>query len=502
VDVVIVRDALTSKPAVFILGISGATWKVIDPLIERGLLPNIQSLQNNGCRATLLSVRSAGDKHYRPQVAWASVATGCQPSRHGITRYYHTWDDLTVPPIWEIYQQFGFDVGVYGWPLDWPPRPTKGFIIPSPWARDTRTWPPHLSSIKSLDRERQNAEREGRSSVSRAARLKLIADVAKRGFSLKTSVLVSKMLSKIFLSKSHNEKSLLLRTIKAEVSADIFINLCRDFKPNFMSFHSFLVDFVSHRYWRFHEPDLFPDTAETTTPLLRNAVIDAYVRTDKILGKIIKELPNTAVIAVASEHGMAPEPVSAEVGEWRYVIDGARLLGLLGLGGQLVPCPVARWVAFRSDNDQPLPIDAVARFRNIVVAETGLPLFQVHQHGSDEIVVKFHLDRSVPRYREDTLEDLTVLIDGQAHPFHDVTRRLGAVRSAMHDQEGVLIIKGPGVRAGLRLPDCHVVDVMPTLLKATGLPIPEHVDGSVLDVFDTVGGNASRATPHLAEATP
>jgi len=54
-----------------------------------------------------------------------------------------------------------------------------------------------------------------------------------------------------------------------------------------------------------------------------------------------------------------------------------------------------------------------------------------------------------------------------------------------HAVDGVLILSGPGIRAGQRLPDTSVVDVLPTLLTYLGLPVPEDIDGApALDCFE------------------
>jgi len=469
---------------VFVFGVSGATWAIIDDLLAQGRLPNLQRLQAEGCRATLLSVRVRGDKHYRPQVAWATMATGCSPQRHGITRYYHTADDLREPSLWRMFERHGERVGVYGWPLDWPPGETDGFIVPSHWARDAQTWPPELAAIKALDREQQDTEREHGRRFSPARPLRLARTLARFGVRAPTMGLLARTVLQAAATRDAEQRALLLRHAKIELSADIFTHLCTRYRPGFRSFHTFLVDFVCHRYWRYFEPQRFPATDPQLVARFGDAVAEAYVHTDRILGRLLAELPPHAVVAVASEHGMAAEPVSAELGGWRYLIRGARLVELVGLEADVVPCPVARWVALRARADRALPPQTAERVRGIIVAETGLPLFQVHEHGADEVVVKFNLDAAVARYRTGDIESLSVCFGQRRVPFTHIGRRLGRARSAMHDERGILVLHGDGIRRGARLPDCRLVDVAPTLLQAAGLPVPAGLDGSVLDVFE------------------
>ncbi|MCH9650752.1 MAG: alkaline phosphatase family protein [Deltaproteobacteria bacterium] len=51
--------------------------------------------------------------------------------------------------------------------------------------------------------------------------------------------------------------------------------------------------------------------------------------------------------------------------------------------------------------------------------------------------------------------------------------------------DGVLLLQGPGVLPGWRIPDAAIVDVVPTLLYALGYPISRDLDGKVLtSAFD------------------
>jgi predicted AlkP superfamily phosphohydrolase/phosphomutase len=53
-----------------------------------------------------------------------------------------------------------------------------------------------------------------------------------------------------------------------------------------------------------------------------------------------------------------------------------------------------------------------------------------------------------------------------------------------HTPDGIFVVAGPGVRADLPLQRADIVDVVPTLLAASGLPIPENVDGEArVDLF-------------------
>jgi predicted AlkP superfamily phosphohydrolase/phosphomutase len=52
--------------------------------------------------------------------------------------------------------------------------------------------------------------------------------------------------------------------------------------------------------------------------------------------------------------------------------------------------------------------------------------------------------------------------------------------SGNHEPDGLFLAWGPDFRAGARLEDANIVDVLPTLFATMGVPIPDDVDGRVL----------------------
>ena len=215
-----------------------------------------------------------------------------------------------------------------------------------------------------------------------------------------------------------------------------------------------------------------------------SAIDDAYRKVDAFLGRITAAMPEDAVVAVISEHGMAPERVPAEIGRWQYAIDGRRLRAVVGLPDAVEPRPIARWVAFRPRNGGALPADTAERLRDVRVAATGLPLFQVYEHRG-EVIVKFDLSRAVDRSGPGDLdlERLRLRWRDDDLPFLTVARRADRQRSAMHAEEGVLVLSGPGIQRDRSIDGARIIDFAPTLVRAMGCSFPGWTfDGRALDV--------------------
>src|SRR4051794_39590636 len=112
---------------IVILGLDGATWTVLGPMIDRGVMPNLAALRARSAHGTLRScippVTSA---------AWTTMQTGCAPTRHGVFdhRYYDAAAGrmkvnhsgrVRVPTLWSLLSDAGRSVAVINLPGTHPP---------------------------------------------------------------------------------------------------------------------------------------------------------------------------------------------------------------------------------------------------------------------------------------------------------------------------------------------------------------------------------------------
>jgi len=102
------------------------------------------------------------------------------------------------------------------------------------------------------------------------------------------------------------------------------------------------------------------------------------------------------------------------------------------------------------------------------------------------------LHRVVPEYyvyADELLGDVLEMIDPTSrvlvlsdHGFkgHRQTANGPTLGVNMHREEGVLLMKGPGILEGERLDEAEVKDIMPTLLLMSGVPLAKDIDGHPL----------------------
>jgi predicted AlkP superfamily phosphohydrolase/phosphomutase len=121
-----------------LFGVDGLTFRVLNPLIERGDLPSFRKLSQNGCEAIL-------ESKYPPvtPAAWTSLSTGMRPAVHGVYDFWEYEEEQRGMPrkarvqthrkgakaIWNILSDYGKQVLVINVPVTYPPETVNGVMI-------------------------------------------------------------------------------------------------------------------------------------------------------------------------------------------------------------------------------------------------------------------------------------------------------------------------------------------------------------------------------------
>lgn len=138
---------------VLIVGWDGATFDLIDPLMQEGRMPVLAGLMQRGQHAWLESSRVPISS-----AAWVGACTGQHPGETGVYDFFQRVEgsyEVQVidartnlcPPLWRILSGRGATVNVLGVPITWPPEPVRGHLAAgmlSPPAEDW-AWPPEYT---------------------------------------------------------------------------------------------------------------------------------------------------------------------------------------------------------------------------------------------------------------------------------------------------------------------------------------------------------------------
>jgi tetratricopeptide (TPR) repeat protein len=119
---------------VLLVGVDGADWTVIDPLIAAGKLPTLARLKAAGNTATLVATPPLVSP-----ILWTTIATGRTPDEHGVLDFMV---DLPgggqapvgsvhrkVPALWTLFSATNRRVGLVGWWATWPAESVNGTIV-------------------------------------------------------------------------------------------------------------------------------------------------------------------------------------------------------------------------------------------------------------------------------------------------------------------------------------------------------------------------------------
>ncbi len=131
------RSTHATPYKVLIVGMDGATFRVMDPLLASGQLPAFQGLIERGMRSPLRS-----QKPMASPILWTTMATGHKRQDHGIQSFIVYKDpkkptrgtlvsseDRKTLALWNIASALGRSIGFVGWWASWPAEPVNGWMV-------------------------------------------------------------------------------------------------------------------------------------------------------------------------------------------------------------------------------------------------------------------------------------------------------------------------------------------------------------------------------------
>jgi predicted AlkP superfamily phosphohydrolase/phosphomutase len=527
---------------VFVLGLDGATWDVLEPLIQDGLLPNLARLREQGIWGSLRSV-------FPPlsPVAWSGMMTGKNSGKHGIFEFVehrhhplqgrvNSSQSIQARLLWEIAKQHGKTTVVGGVPMSYPARPANefpgfflgDFLSPanSPdFASDPSLFA-ELEQVVGQYRPWCTAIHDGGNEEAVLADLHAFLDQHLRA----------------------------VRFLMNRCDWDLFV------------FDVMATDRLQHELW--HVWDLTHPAArgrERRLEALRPALIDFWQRLDRGVGEIEADLPPGTAFLIISDHGFGPIEHYVNFNVWlleqgyialedsfyvkqkhwfyRRGVTPEWIYGVmsrLGLGNHRVSRFRGKqasvldrlaesiflsrrhidWSKTRAyaqgnfgqiflnlkgrqpngcvsvEDARPLLNDLKAALKAIPHPETGQCLAE-HVYERDELYHGPHAELA---------PDLTVVLTDWRYRtigLHDFTTNRMIVRAfgptGDHRLDGILLACGPAFRTGADLHDAALLDIAPTALHLLGIPVPNDMDGRVLtEMLDP----APRLTSGVPVLTP
>jgi predicted AlkP superfamily phosphohydrolase/phosphomutase len=272
-----------------LIGIDGADWREINPLLARGRLPEISRLTRNGSSGALTTFRPT----LSPSI-WTSIATGQPPLRHGIRDFLepgsgipYTSNTRLVPALWTLIGDAGLRVGVVGWWVTWPAEAVNGQMISAYSNRDLET----IKGTVHPDLERQTHPPQLIEELR-----PLIADGAGWGKTKLASIarhFPRDRPDELFQSRLR-VTSFVLGT--DHTFSDAAAQMAQSLQPDFLAVYLSAPDTSSHAF-----------CAGRNNPWRERAcgrvLEEIYTEVDREIGRIVDAAPADANVMIVSDHG-------------------------------------------------------------------------------------------------------------------------------------------------------------------------------------------------------
>lgn len=513
-----------------IVGLDGATFDVIDPLLGRGELPNLTRITESGVRARLRSTI--------PPVtaaAWPSIITGMNPGQHGIFRfealdhdaYDHSGEFVSSNriagrTIFDYVGANGSRVLAAAVPMTYPAWPINGKMLagyPTPRTDVFYTFPPEWAEevaarVQPPGRDRSREEMDVRTPDQ---------------FLRDSGALLDRMGS-------------YARELMARETFGLAMVVTA------------LTDQSQHHFFHLRR---------SGAPQADDPIDQVYRMADRFIRTLLEAVGDDCLVAIVSDHGGGPRAEHLFfVNEWLRQIGllaaprrtgeslargvlplvkrGARLPGARRLWRLLSGRTQRKLRGIQARAAMPDWSKTQAYFVRLSSPNAGINVnlrgrepHGVVEPGDEYEVVRTRLLDLLPTVRHPNGEEVVLnawkreaVYSGphlerapdiilETRPDYEARMELGALWGRTsgvlhseitgdHRMDGVLALAGRGVfRTGTVLQGASVVDVAPTLLHAMGLPVPANMDGRVLEgAFEPqfLGMNPIRQGPPLDAA--
>ncbi|MBI4670760.1 MAG: alkaline phosphatase family protein [Chloroflexi bacterium] len=498
---------------VLVIGLDGATWDVLNPLLRDGEMPHLKKLLDRSAQGVLMSsippVTAA---------AWTCFSTGKNPGKHGLVDFIYFPEHgyrVTIAnsttreaaTLWNLLSDRDLRVGVVSVPMTYPPEPVNGVMVTdmmTPNANVQYTYPPELKQ-ELLDKVGPFVITPGE-------------------------------------GENPSEPLTYLDKVRQDVkgSADYALYLLKKEPYSFFMYVFGIVDILQHQFWYLIEAD--PKNLNEQDRALRDKVVDIFTEVDNGVGEMVKSADDETTIVLMSDHGFGPMKGFMHVNN--FLLDQGylvlksggmsaikRALFRAGLTPQNVHLTLKAlkldlrrkvnrgraygmlrrfflsfddvdWTktrAFALGHIGQIYINLKGRQPSGIVApgadyeklrdEIRAELLKLKHPATGEQLIARVLNRE-EIYHGDLLDNTPDLLllpaDFKYVAFGEsefasnklVGPTLG--HTGHHRLEGIGALIGPHVQVGAQIQNASLVDLAPTILYALGLPIPPDMDGRVL----------------------
>ena len=472
----------------FVVGLDGASWRLLDPWLADGTLPNLAALRED---ATYAESRSCLPPVTYPN--WKCYASGKDPGGFGVFWFERVdlaneridvvdSSDFHTAELWDYLADEGRAVGVVNLPTSYPPREFDGLLVaggPGAMEGEYRSLESGYTHPPDLERDLERFD-------YRVHPDPLLSGNDERGA----------------------EVDAILELFESRFEAALALFEERDL--DFMHVTLFYLNVLHHFFW---------DEAPTRR---------GWELVDEWIGRLAG-LPDTNLVLV-SDHGSAPTTTEFYINEWlaangyqtrrRTVEDYLRPLGLtrenalrvakrLGVVDTLarvIPERLQQLVPQEAGLKRGRKLEALDMSRTKAVASSQGPVYLNPAFDTDSVREALLADlrevrddhgpvfdevyRGEDVYSGPYVEEAPEIVVDQRPGVH-VNDGIGGGEittapdrwAAENTRSGIFLASGPDFASYGEIDPISIVDIAPTLLAAAGCAVPSDMTGEVLPVL-------------------
>lgn len=472
-----------------IIGLDGATFDILDPLIAEGVMPNLGAFMARGARGILKSTI-----HPLTPPAWSTLMTGVSPGTHGIFDFIRvdrsaavpsytlaTSEDLKVSTMWDIASAQGRRVTSLNFPVMFPARPVEGVIIPGyvPWSYLGRAIHP-----------RSMAKRLKELGVFKAAEMSTDWQHERKAVQGLGEDQLDDWVS-FHITRERRWQATLLAVMDedpCDLTAVLFDG----------------VDRIQHLCFHLIDPASRAAYDSPGANATRAKVLQYFREVDEFIAQIVDKAGPGVRVFIVSDHGFTRAGTRIfyantwleQQGHLGWKSDtpiddqGRMALDENTEASTLIDWTRTRAYALSSSSNAIFIRQAAGPGQPGVAAQDYLAfraglirdLLALKDPATGKPVVAevYPREEAFPGPNMDQAPDLTLRLHD--YSFLSVLRadqpcKDRKVAYATHHPDGIFIAAGPGIPVGKRLDPLQIADIAPTTLYSMGLPVPEHMEG-------------------------
>ncbi len=284
-----------TRPRVIVLGVNGAEWDILRPLLVRGEMPNLARVIERGVSGKMRTISAPNC----PKI-YSIFETSTPPEENGITGFivHGTTANtgmLRSEPLWSLLSNSRVTVGMANVPATFPVKPVNGYMISGMLTRgknceDGLLCSPKLSEVQGGDAVYPptmvpELEAKVGDFLIDCARMPSAKDLLGH-----EAAVVYEWLARVSATREQQRK--------------LFDYLLTDHPTDFTFLVQSCEDRVGHWLYPIQPYNVGYDRKLNTIQV--NAFPDQYRALDKVLGTILKHVNENTTLLIISDHGIKP----------------------------------------------------------------------------------------------------------------------------------------------------------------------------------------------------